>query len=152
MSLIRARDLSLEFGGNYILDQVDCSLEQNSRVGLIGANGSGKTTLIRLFLGLLQPSSGEVLRARNCRVAWLPQDFKLEPDITLLEHVRASRADLISLADEIDILSRELAATHSAETEARLNLCVERYTSLGGYEFENELKYVLTSLNLPPDT
>ena len=152
MSLIRARDLSLEFGGNYILDQVDCSLEQNSRVGLIGANGSGKTTLIRLFLGLLQPSSGEVLRARNCRVAWLPQDFKLEPDITLLEHVRASRADLISLGDEIDRLSRELAATHSAETEARLNLCVERYTSLGGYEFENELKYVLTSLNLPPDT
>ena len=35
MSLIRARDLSLEFGGNYILNKVNCSLEQNSRVGLI---------------------------------------------------------------------------------------------------------------------
>ncbi|MFA6721326.1 MAG: ATP-binding cassette domain-containing protein, partial [Candidatus Cloacimonadaceae bacterium] len=53
MSLIRARDLSLEFGGSYILSQVNASLEQNSRVGLIGTNGSGKTTLIRLFLGLL---------------------------------------------------------------------------------------------------
>ncbi len=152
MSLIRARDLSLEFGGNYVLDQVNCSLEQNSRVGLIGTNGSGKTTLIRLFLGLLQPSSGEVLRARNCRVAWLPQDLKLDPDISLLDHVRASREELISLADEIDLLSRELARHHNPETETRLNQCVERYTSLGGYEFENELKYVLTSLSLPPET
>ena len=152
MSLIRARDLSLEFGGNYILNKVNCSLEQNSRVGLIGTNGSGKTTLIRLFLGLLQPVSGEVLRARNCRVAWLPQDLKLDPAITLLEHVRSSRLDLISLADEIDRLSQSLATAHDQETEARLNLGVERYTSLGGYEFENELKYVLTSLSLPPET
>lgn len=152
MSLIRARYLSLEFGGNYILNKVNCSLEQNSRVGLIGTNGSGKTTLIRLFLGLLQPVSGEVLRARNCRVAWLPQDLKLDPAITLLEHVRSSRLDLISLADEIDRLSQSLATAHDQETEARLNLGVERYTSLGGYEFENELKYVLTSLSLPPET
>ncbi|MDD4223435.1 MAG: ABC-F family ATP-binding cassette domain-containing protein [Candidatus Cloacimonetes bacterium] len=152
MSLIRARDLSLEFGGSYILSQVNASLEQNSRVGLIGTNGSGKTTLIRLFLGLLRPTSGEVLRARNCRIAWLPQDLKLDPKLTLLEHVRASRQDLISLSDEIERLSRELAQDHKPETEARLNQCVERYTSLGGYEFENELKYVLTSLNLPPET
>ncbi len=152
MSLIRARDLSLEFGGNYILNQVNCSLEQNSQVGLIGTNGSGKTTLIRLFLGLLRPSSGEVLRARNCRVAWLPQDLKLDLDITLLDHVHTSRQDLIALSDEIDSLSQALAKCHSEEIESRLNQCVERYTSLGGYEFENELKYVLTSLSLPPET
>ncbi len=152
MSLIRARELSLEFGGNYILNGVNCSLEQNSRVGLLGTNGSGKTTLIRLFMGLLQPSSGEVLRARNCRVAWLPQDLKLDPGITLLDHVRTSRSDLTSLAQEIENLSHALAAEHTAEAEARLNQCVERYTSLGGYEFENELKYVLTSLYLPPET
>lgn len=152
MSLIRARDLSLEFGGNYILNAVNCSLEHNSRIGLIGTNGSGKTTLIKLFLGLLRPSSGEVLRARNCRVAWLPQDLKLDPNIMLLDHVHASRQDLIGLAGEIDSLSLELGRFHDSDTENRLNQCVERYTALGGYEFENELKYVLTSLSLPPET
>lgn len=138
MSLIRARDLSLEFGGNYILNAVNCSLEHNSRIGLIGTNGSGKTTLIKLFLGLLRPSSGEVLRARNCRVAWLPQDLKLDPNIMLLDHVHASRQDLIGLAGEIDSLSLELGRFHDSDTENRLNQCVERYTALGGYEFENE--------------
>lgn len=152
MSLIRARDLSLEFGGNKVLSSINCSLEHNSRVGLIGMNGSGKTTLIKLLLGLLQPTQGEVLRARNCRIAYLPQELKLDPDIPLLEHLRATRPELQALAARIDSLSQELARGHSSQTEAQLNSVVERYTACGGYEFDNELKFVLTSLDFPEDT
>lgn len=145
MSLIRTQKLGMEFGGNYILKDIGCSLERNSRVGLIGMNGCGKSTLIKLLLGYLQPSEGEVLRARSCRVAYLPQDFKLEPDTVMLDYVKASRPDLTALASEIDLLS----AHHSPDTETRLNAAIERYTALGGYEFDNELKYVLTSLDFP---
>jgi len=151
MSLIRARELSLEFGGNYILRGINCSLERNSRVGLIGANGSGKTTLIRTLLGQLQPSSGEVLRARNCRIAYLPQEFKLDPELSLGDYLRSARPELLQLASELEILSRALSASHNPETENRLNAVVERYTALGGYEFDNELKYVLISLDFPPE-
>lgn len=151
MSLIRVSDLALEFGGNYILKNIACSLERNSRVGLIGMNGSGKTTLIKLLLGMLQPTSGVVLRARNCRIAYLPQDLKLDPDTLMLDHVRASRPDLQSLAGEIERLSAELNSSHSNQTETRLNAAIERYTALGGYEFDNELKYVLTSLDFPEE-
>ena len=150
MSLIRAQNLALEFGGNYILKNVNCSLEHNSRVGLIGMNGSGKTTLIRLLLGLLQPTAGEVLRARNCRIAYLPQELKLDPDITLLEHLQAARPDLHALNQEIHNLSQTLALNHDSQTETRLNAAVENYTAKGGYEFDNELKYVLESLDFPP--
>ncbi|MBW6513992.1 MAG: ATP-binding cassette domain-containing protein [Candidatus Syntrophosphaera sp.] len=149
MSLIRATGLALEFGGTYVLKEIDCSLERNSRVGLIGMNGSGKTTLIKLLLRMLQPTSGEVLRARNCRIAYLPQDLKLNPDTLMLDYVRSSRPDLLTLSAEIELLSRELEENHSAASEARLNVAIERYTALGGYEFDNELKYVLTSLDFP---
>lgn len=151
MSLIRANNLSLEFGGNYILKDVNCSLEHNSRVGLIGMNGSGKTTLIRLMLGFLNPTSGEVLRAKNCRVAYLPQDLKLAPQLELLAYVRAARPDLLTLSQNIEFLSRFLAEDHDPQTESRLNAAIERYTALGGYEFDNELKYVLTSLDFTED-
>jgi ATP-binding cassette subfamily F protein 3 len=152
MSLVRIDSLSLEFGGNYILKNVSCSLERNSRIGLIGMNGSGKSTLIKLVLGILQPSSGEVVRARNCRIAWLPQDFLLEPDEIMLDYVRSARPDLTSLSQRIEQLSHELACRHDQDTEASLNEAVEKYTSLGGYEWDNELKYVLTSLDFPVDT
>ncbi|MGC9362565.1 MAG: ABC-F family ATP-binding cassette domain-containing protein, partial [Candidatus Syntrophosphaera sp.] len=149
MSLIQVNDLSLEFGGNHVLKEVTCSVEHNSRIGLIGMNGSGKTTLIRLMLGEIEPSSGEVLRARNCRVAYLPQNFLLEPRQEMVAYVRAARSELLSLSQEIENLSRSLAADHASLTEARLNAAIVRYTALGGYEFDNELKYVLTSLDFP---
>lgn len=149
MSLIRALDLTLEFGANKIIDSANCSLEKNSRIGLIGSNGSGKTTLIRLFLGDLRPSSGEVFRAKNCRIAWLPQSLNLDPKLSLIEYVRASRDDLAKLSAQIE----RLAPLSEKSDEARLELIrvVETYTALGGYEFDNELKYVLTSLSLPTE-
>ncbi len=149
MSLIRALDLTLEFGDKKIINGVNCSLEKNSRVGLIGSNGSGKTTLIRLFLGQLSPSSGEVLRARNTRVAWLPQVLNLDPALSLIAYARASRPDLSKLSAQIERLAP--LADKSPETQAELAKAVETYTALGGYEFDNELKYVLTSLNLPTE-
>ncbi len=152
MSLIRVQDLSLEFGGRFVLKNINCSLEHNSRVGLIGMNGSGKTTLIKLLLGFLHPTAGEVLRARNCRVAYLPQELKLDPDTTLLDHLRAARPDLQALAGDIERLSQVLASTHTPQSEAQLNSAIERYTALGGYEFDNELKYVLTSLDFTEET
>ncbi len=152
MSLLQTRGLSIEFGGNYVLRDVNCSLERNSRIGLIGMNGSGKTTLIRALLGLLRPTEGEVLRARNCRIAWLPQDLKLDPDEVMADYVRSSRPELTALSAEIDALSQALSKEHTETAETRLNAAVERYTALGGYEFDNELKYVLTSLDLPPET
>ena len=149
MSLIRALDLTLEFGAKKIIDSANCSLEKNSRVGLIGSNGSGKTTLIRLFLGELRPSWGEVLRAKNCRIAWLPQNLNLDPSLSLIEYVRASREDLAGLSAQIQRLAT--LSEKSEEARLELNRVVESYTALGGYEFDNELKYVLTSLSLPTE-
>ena len=150
MSLVRAQDLALEFGGNYILRDVNCSLEQNSRVGLIGANGSGKTTLIKLIMGIQQPTSGAVVKARNCKIAYLPQNFKLDQNRLLLDYVKDSRPDLRELSQQIESLSQALADGYSESLENSLNARVEHYTALGGYEFDNELKYVLTSLDFPP--
>ena len=149
MSLIRALDLTLEFGDRKIINGANCSLEKNSRVGLIGSNGSGKTTLIRLFLGQLSPSSGEVLRARNTHIAWLPQVLNLDPALSLIDYARASRPDLSKLSAQIERLAP--LADKTPETQAELAKVVETYTALGGYEFDNELKYVLTSLNLPTE-
>ena len=50
--------------------------------GLIGDNGSGKTSLIRVILGELQPSTGSV--ERPSKIAYLPQDLGLQPDLSLI--------------------------------------------------------------------
>jgi zinc transport system ATP-binding protein len=75
-------NLDFAFGETLVLKHVTLAIEQGTTVGLIGPNGGGKTTLIRLLLGLLEPTRGEVRIAgltpreavrRGDVVGYLPQ-------------------------------------------------------------------------------
>ena len=105
MSLIQAIEISQEFSSHYVLRNVSCTIEHNSRIGLIGSNGSGKSTLIKIMLGTLQPSEGKVLRAKKCRVAYLPQNLQLDPNLVMLDYIRSSRPDFEQLNHQIQVLS-----------------------------------------------
>ncbi|HOQ83492.1 MAG TPA: ABC-F family ATP-binding cassette domain-containing protein [Candidatus Syntrophosphaera thermopropionivorans] len=152
MSLIRAIDISVEFSGKSILRNINCSLEHNSKIGLIGANGSGKSTLLKVLFGMQTPTSGRVQTAKYCNIAYLPQDYHPLSNRVLIEYIRSARPELLRLEREIERLSEELNKNPDEEIEAELNEVIEQYTYYGGYDFENEIKYVLTSLNIPPES
>ena len=151
MSLIQAIEISQEFSSHYVLRNVSCTIEHNSRIGLIGSNGSGKSTLIKIMLGTLQPSEGKVLRAKKCRVAYLPQNLQLDPNLVMLDYIRSSRQDFEQLNHQIQVLSESLRQSFDKVVEEKLGLVVESYHSTGAYDFENQVKYVLESLKFPPE-
>ena len=63
MPLLQLKSISLHYGGDYLLDGADLSIEAGERVALLGRNGCGKTSLLRLIAGEEGPSAGDVLRA-----------------------------------------------------------------------------------------
>tara|TARA_B100001564_G_C20659019_1_gene680645 strand:- start:2103 stop:2834 length:732 start_codon:yes stop_codon:yes gene_type:complete len=58
---IQIKNLSKKFKNNLAVDNINFNIEKNTTVGLLGANGCGKTTSIGMMLGLIKPSSGEIL-------------------------------------------------------------------------------------------
>ena len=60
MSLVVIRDVSFAYDGAPVLVDVDLAIEEGDFLAIIGPNGSGKTTLVKIILGLLRPSSGEI--------------------------------------------------------------------------------------------
>ena len=60
MSLVALRNVSFAYDGTPVLVDVDLTIEEGDFLAIIGPNGSGKTTLVKIILGLLPPSSGEV--------------------------------------------------------------------------------------------
>ncbi|THD00810.1 ABC transporter ATP-binding protein [Panacagrimonas perspica] len=68
-----AKAISYEIGGQVLVRNFSCSILRGDRVGLIGRNGVGKTTLIRLMLGQLEPTAGEVTLGTNLQIAYFDQ-------------------------------------------------------------------------------
>ncbi|MFG6285224.1 ABC-F family ATP-binding cassette domain-containing protein [Actinotignum schaalii] len=89
--LLSVHDVGVSLGSSDILSNVSLSLEDGSRIGVVGPNGGGKTTLLRLITGRLAPTSGEVIPTSTATFATLTQADEL-PDTTVLEAIHAGTA------------------------------------------------------------
>ena len=72
--LLSLRDVSLAFGGPPVLDRVSLSIRKGLRAALTGRNGEGKSTLFKVIAGILEPDTGEIVRAPNLTVGYVSQD------------------------------------------------------------------------------
>ena len=89
--------VSRRFGRFAAVNGVNLQLGRGEVVGLLGANGAGKTTLIRMLLGLLPPTAGQVRlfggppsRSARRRVGYVPQTLGLYDDLTAAENLAFS--------------------------------------------------------------
>jgi ABC-2 type transport system ATP-binding protein len=57
---IETRDLTRRFGDHIVVDRLNLTVEPSEVYGFVGPNGAGKTTTIRMLLGLIAGSSGEI--------------------------------------------------------------------------------------------
>ncbi len=60
LNLIECRSLTKSYGGSKVVNGIDLEVPEGSIFGFLGPNGSGKTTTIRMILGLISPTSGEI--------------------------------------------------------------------------------------------
>ena len=95
--LLRADRAGRRFGDVVAVEDVTMSVDAGEVVGLLGANGAGKTTLIRMLLGLIATSAGEVAllggppdRRRRTRLGYVPQGLGLYGDLTVRENLTFS--------------------------------------------------------------
>jgi ATP-binding cassette subfamily F protein 1 len=74
-----------------ILSNVSVGIDMGSKVVLVGPNGSGKSTLIKLMVGEIEPTSGEVFINGQCRIGYYNQHFEnqLPLDDTPIEYLRS---------------------------------------------------------------
>ena len=119
--LLSLKDVSLAFGGPQVLDKVSLSIHKGLRAALTGRNGEGKSTLLKVIAGMLEPDSGEIVRAPNLKVVYVGQgvvESKSEVDSSLnlsggqirrkaLEGALLSQPDLLLLDEPTNHLDVE---------------------------------------------
>lgn len=139
--ILTANDLALSFGHQRLLEAVTLSVAPGEKVGLVGRNGSGKTSLLRILAGHQEADAGEIARRRGLRIGYLPQEFELDPKLTVRENIEAGAADLM------DWLHRYQSG---AGSEKELAALLNQIESVDGWNFQARLKAEASALAAPP--
>jgi len=146
-ALITATAVGHSFDDRQIIENIDLTVHEGDRIALVGPNGSGKSTLLRLLAGAEDPTAGTVKRLPGLRVAYLPQVSGGNSGT-----VRDELAELIGVgpaAQEMDRLTERLGEGDLDLLEAQ-GAAVERWSALGGGDFEARLAPALESSGIPP--
>ena len=89
MILLQVSNVTKSIGEEVLLRDVSLTLQENQRLGLVGANGSGKSTLLRLIAGEWEPDKGSIDRPAGVRVGYLPQSARVSGVKPLFEEMQA---------------------------------------------------------------
>jgi ATP-binding cassette subfamily F protein uup len=138
--IIAARELSIRFGEQVVLNDAALSVHQEDRIGLIGNNGSGKSTLLKIIAGLMEPDTGTVSRRKDLVTGYLSQDFQLDPALSVYENIVEGAHDVIAILREYESLPF---------TSERRHLLEGHIHARDGWNLENRIEAAMHSLNVP---
>ncbi len=141
VSILTAQDLSVRYNEQVVLNKASFSIHEGDRLGLVGRNGSGKSTFLRILAGVLEPDSGTVARRRGLIVGYLPQEFSLDPALTVEENIREGARHLLDLIAEYESLPGH-TGRHD-ELEARID-------QLDGWSLDHRIATAMSKLDAPP--
>ncbi len=154
MGVIRLQNVTKQFGGQVVLNDVTLDLHTGETAALIGANGVGKTTLFKLIAGMYPPDLGTVTLSKGLEVGYLPQEPDVPEGTTLRQAVSEAFSHLLELERKLHDLSHEMAALHDdprlADLMAEYDRTNARFEVAGGYSFEQRLGEVLGGLGFKP--
>ena len=131
--LLKAERLTKHYRNVVALNEVSFNI-YDGITGILGENGAGKSTAIKIFLGLLQPTSGSaIVLGQNAtedlsvraRLGYMPEHDCLPSQV--------SAAEFLTHMAETSGLPPTVARTRAADTLRHTGLFEERYRAIGGY-------------------
>lgn len=114
--MISVEQLTVEFGGSPLFDEISFLVNAKDKIALVGKNGAGKTTLLKIFAGKQSPTKGRITVPKDLTIGYLPQHMIHNEGTTVMQEAEKAFEHITSLQSEIEYLNIEL--THRTDYES----------------------------------
>ena len=147
--MITVTDVSLNFSGRLLYDEVNLKFTPGNCYGIIGANGAGKSTFLKLLSGQLEPTTGTISIGTNERISSLNQNHFAFEDFTVMSTVIQGHAKLYESMQEKDALYAK--ADFTEEDGVRAGELEAQFAEMDGWNAEADASALLQSLGISED-
>jgi len=137
-----------------VLKDVSLSFYYGAKIGIIGTNGSGKSTLMRIMAGIDKEFIGEAWLEQGRTVGYLPQEPKLEEELTVRENVEMAVKHKRNMLQEFEDISMKFgepmddaAMQKLMDRQAKLQ---DEIDSCDAWELDRHMEIAMDALRCPP--
>lgn len=144
--MITVTNLSLQFGGSKLFNDVNLKFVPGNCYGVIGANGAGKSTFLKILSGEIDYTTGEIAIPNNVRMSVLKQDHFMYDDFPVMETVIMGNKRLYEIMKEKDALYAKEDFTD--EDGVRASVLEGEFAEMNGWDAETEVAQILQGLGV----
>lgn len=147
--MITTSNLTVQFGGRKLFEDVNIKFTEGNCYGIIGANGAGKSTFLKVITGEVESTSGDIIIDKNKRISFLKQDHFAYEDEKVLDVVIMGHERLYQIIlDKNEIYSKK---EFTDEDGIKISELEGEFAELDGWEAETNAEKFLTGLGIAPE-
>ena len=149
MVLLEARNLNCSFGDRVLFENLNLSINEGDKIGLIGTNGVGKSTLLKQLAGSDVDSRSEFLTSNQLVMEYLPQNQPMDDNLTVLAQVFQGTSPLLAVVRDYETAldAVEIDPTNEQATQALL-AAQEAMDREDAWQLESNAKSILHRLGI----
>lgn len=147
--MLRLEHISKIYPTGEVLKDVNWEVKPGDRIGLVGVNGAGKSTQLKIIAGEIEPTSGEVIRPASLHIAYLTQEFEVEPTRTVREEFWKAFKEANDVHENLANVHQALETATPEQLDSLLNKMdkLQRlFEAMDGYGLEARIEKILPEL------
>jgi len=147
--MLRLEHISKIYPTGEVLKDVNWEVKVGDRIGLVGVNGAGKSTQLKIIAGEIEPTAGEVIRPTSLHIAYLTQEFEVDPTRTVREEFWRAFGEANTVHESLAQVQRDMETADPEELDKlihKLDRLQRQFEALDGYGLEAQIEKILPEM------
>ncbi|WP_293150768.1 MULTISPECIES: ABC-F family ATP-binding cassette domain-containing protein [unclassified Microcoleus] len=152
--MLRLEHISKIYPTGVVLKDVTWEVKPGDRIGLVGVNGAGKSTQLKIIAGEMEPTSGEVIRPASLHIAYLSQEFEIDPTRTVKEEFWRAFSEANEVHESLMQVHRDLENSTPENLDQlihKMDRLQRQFEGLNGYALEAQIEKILPEIGFEPE-
>lgn len=152
--MLRLERISKIYPTGEVLKDVTWEVKTGDRIGLVGVNGAGKSTQLKIIMGQVEPTAGEIIRPTSLHIGYLTQEFEVDPRRTVREEFWTVFQEANQVHHQLIEIPQQMEKADPKELDRlihQLDRLQRQFEALDGYGLEARIEKILPEMGFTID-